>query len=153
MSVVPGEPERMIARTNFSVFECCPLESLSIQRKDDPCREDYDRLQTEFLPIIMLRFCSPTQECDDVLCILGSRTGSTCNYGQRSDSAIARKLTIVVFHDTIKEYTGHRNGATREIRVVVQTLPNFHSGWWVDVTSQQGENIVLEATHEKAVTE
>lgn len=56
-------------------------------------------------------------------------------------------LTIIVFHETIKEYTGHRNGAAREVRVVVQTLANFHSSRWVSVPSQQRKDVVLEYSH------
>ena len=65
-----------------------------------------------------------------------------------SDSVSAREPTIVVFHETVKEYTGHRNGTPRKVRVVVQALANLHSSRRVGITSQQREDIVLEMIYE-----
>jgi hypothetical protein len=51
--------------------------------------------------------------------------------------------TIIVFNKAIKENPSHSNSTTREIGVVVQSLAHLHASRWIDITSEQRENIVL----------
>jgi hypothetical protein len=72
---------------------------------------------------------------------------------RKLNSVGACELTIFVFHDIVKECTRHRNGTTREVRVVVQTFADFHSSWRVNVTSYDRENVVLGPSREEVATE
>lgn len=71
--------EGLVVRTNLSIFQCCPFEPLDVQRETKQSREDDDCLQAKLLSIIMFRFGGPTQECHDILCVLGSCTRGTYN--------------------------------------------------------------------------
>jgi len=55
-----------------------------------------------------------------------------------------KELAIGILDDAIEENPCHTDGTTREVWVIVQTLTDFNTCWWVDVTSEQREDIILE---------
>lgn len=57
----------MQTRTDFAVLDDGPFEALDINADREQGREQDDGFQTESLALIVLRFCGPVQECDDVL--------------------------------------------------------------------------------------
>lgn len=54
-----------------------------------------------------------------------------------------RERTVLVLNETVEQDTGHSKGTTGEVRVVVQALSNLDTRWWVDVASEQREQVVL----------
>ena len=55
---------------------------------------------------------------------------------------------IFVFDEPIVENSGHSNSSSREVRVVVETFTDFNTGRGVDVTSDQGVNVILSTNME-----
>ena len=55
----------------------------------------------------------------------------------------ARVLTIVVLDDAVEEDTSHGDGPAGEVRVVVHALTDLNTSGWVDVTGQEGVDVVL----------
>lgn len=51
--------------------------------------------------------------------------------------------TIRIFNDAIEQNSCHCDGTTREVWVVVQAFADFNTSRWVDVTGEQGEDIIL----------
>jgi hypothetical protein len=53
------------------------------------------------------------------------------------------QLTIIVLNQTIIQYSGHGDTASWEVRVVVHSLGDLNTWWWVYVTGKEGVDVVL----------
>lgn len=67
------------------------------------------------------------------------------NFGcQRTRLGRGREsLTIFILDQAIEQDTGHGDGTTWEVGVVVHALTNFNSRGRIDVAGQEREDVVL----------
>ncbi len=113
--------------TNLPALDVRPLVTLDVQRDGSESREQNNGLDTSLLALVVLGFGRPIEEGNHVLGHLGCRGGGA----------------VVKLDETVKEDTGHGDGVTREVRIVVHALTDFETSRGVGVTSEEGEDVVL----------
>jgi hypothetical protein len=64
-----------------------------------------------------------------------------------------RVLTIIVLDQTVEQDTGHGDSSTREVGVVVHALSDFNTSRRVDVTGEEGEDVVLHTSSSRVMSE
>jgi len=90
--------------------------------------KDNRSLHTHLLSVVQLGFRSPCQKRNNVLGHLRS----------------CRRSTILVLDETIVKHSSHSNSSSREVRVVVETFTDLDTCRRVDVSSDQGVNVILD---------
>jgi len=90
--------------------------------------KDNSSLHSHLLSVVQLGFRCPRQERNDILGHLRS----------------CRRSTILVLDETIVKHSSHSNSSSREVRVVVETFTDLDTSRGIDVTSDQGVNVILE---------
>lgn len=61
-------------------------------------------------------------------------------------------LTVIELQHLIVDGGGHGDGLSREVWVVIEPLSHRHSCWWVAVSRQKAEHVILSAVSEGAKT-
>lgn len=127
---IKGTPEQNLVLwwvvEDLPVLNDGPLELLDVDADEEHGRHEDDGLDTDLLSLVVLWLSSPVEEHADVL---GHLRG--CSRG-----------AVLVLNETVEQDTGHSKGTTGEVRVVVQALSNLDTRWWVDVASEQREQVV-----------
>lgn len=113
--------------TNLPALNVRPLVTLDVQGDGSESREQNDGLDTSLLALVVLGLGGPVKEGNHVLGHLGRRGGGA----------------IVKLDETVEENTGHGDGVTREVSVVVHALTDFETSRGVGVTSEKGEDVIL----------
>lgn len=126
----------LIQLTHLSVLDDGPLEPLNVETDSSERREEDDGLETNLLPVVVLRLGGPVEERSDVLGHLGGGSGCAWRYNEYTCNLHGKlRHTIVVLNKTVVQNSGHCDGTTGEEGVVVQALGDVDSGRGVDVTS------------------
>ena len=114
--------------TDLAGLDRCPLEALDVDGDRGECGEEDDGLDTSLLALVVLRLGCPVQERDDVLRELRGR----------------RRGAVLVLDEAVEDDTGHGDGATGEVRVVVHALTDLDTSGRVDVAGQERVDVILE---------
>lgn len=57
-------------------------------------------------------------------------------------------LTVIELQHFVVDGGGHGDGLSREVWVVIEPLSHRHSCWWVAVSRQKAEHVILSAVSE-----
>lgn len=126
------ENDKRWERTNLPGLDRGPLVPLDVERDEPEGRENSDGLESHLVSRVKLGLRAPGKEGGDVLGHLRGRSGRS----------------VVVLDETVEENSGHTDGLSGEVGVVVHALGNVNTGGGVNVSGKKRENVVLDRREE-----